>query len=53
MNDYDKLMFIFLIISSGYFFITEHLICKIERLKKENRLLEQDNIDLRSGFYDK
>lgn len=48
MNDYDKLMFLFILVSFAYFFITEHLICKIERLEHANKLLEEDNNDLRS-----
>ena len=48
MSDIDKIMFLFMIVSFTYFFITEHLICKIERLTKENKLLEEDNINLRS-----
>lgn len=51
MTDYDILTFLFILITTCYFLITEHLICKIERLEKRNKLLEEDNIDLRSGIY--
>lgn len=51
MNDYDILMFLFIIVTFTYFLITEHLICKIERLKKENKLLEEAYNDLRSGLW--